>query len=751
MYKAKKVVAFLTFGSILTVSLIAAVVLAGTTKNIYPVHGDDSPYQLSLNTNNKIYNGTNPSESTISSTVNTSLNNPITISGHNIKSYNNGWQTILPDGYVFNGLTNDINHNRISGISSIEYEGNGSLSFHYGYTLDNSSILYSVETTLTAGVEYVLDEGERPSYFYLKNNNSFEINIQNLKIKYTCSAQSYPRNNLNILMIGNSFADDTIYYAKNIANAYGINLNIYNSYIGGCTVDKHYANLTSNVSNTEYSMRSTNENGWVYNNGMTLTQIINSHTWDIVTFQQASAEIGRPNSYGNLTNLVSEVRSLTGTTTRNYWYQTWAYDHDYMDYYDYYSYFNNNQDAMFAAINTCYQNQVAPLGLFEKTVFAGTAVQNLRTSYMGDTFTRDGKHMSSVHGRYLLGLNFISNVLNIDLDLCPCSFIPTEISESFVSPAYESVRNARKHPLTVTQSIYTQNEMANYDLTNYTEIDAGFVGNSYYYSMDYTNYLKRIGNDEGVSELYVTTKRFEPSTLPIGSLVFSEESFGYRPEAWTGNYQQTTREVERYDNVLEITSDFWNGYAYRAFNIFKAGKTTLMGQFHQIFDGFRIFVPNSKLNNDIVIKGYNSYSTNDRTLFTNEGLNFDNYKRVQIDPIIGYYNCYYYSTLDNGYTDDPGKMYICTRPFFTDRNDLPANTVVIADSGYKWRSDAWHDHGTTSQRPDPVSSSFTILDASFMSNYRVRTFNISKSNGDLVNQNAIEFANHVRIYIPIIK
>ena len=174
-----------------------------------------------------------------------------------------------------------------------------------------------------------------------------------------------------------------------------------------------------------------------------------------------------------------------------------------------------------------------------------------------------------------------------------------------------------------------------------------------------------------------------------------------------------------------------------------------MGQFHQIFDGFRIFVPNNKLNNDIVIKGYNSYSTNDRTLFTNEGLNFDNYKRVQIDPIIGYYNCYYYSTLDNGYTDDPGKMYICTRPFFTDRNDLPENTVVIADSGYKWRSDAWRDHGTTSQRPDPVSSSFTILDASFMSNYRVRTFNISKSNGDLVSQNAIEFANHVRIYIPL--
>ena len=748
MYKTKKIVSSLIFGSVLTSSLVAGVVLASSSKNIFAVHGDNSPYQLTLNSNNRLYTSSNPSESTISSTVNTSLNNPISISGYNIKSYNDGWQTILPNGYIFNDLTNDVNHNRISGITSIQYEGNGSLSFHYGYTLDNSSILYSIETTLTAGLEYILDEGERPSYFYLKNNNSFEINIQTLKIKYTCTEQSYPRNNLNILMIGNSFADDTIYYAKNIANAYGINLNIYNSYIGGCTVDKHYANLTSNSGNTEYSMRSTDENGWVYNNGMTLTQIINSHTWDVVTFQQASAEIGRPTSYGNLSNLVSEVRSLTGTNTRNYWYQTWAYDHDYMDFYDYYSYFNNDQDAMFAAINTCYQNQVAPLGLFEKTVFAGTAVQNLRTSYMGDTFTRDGKHMSSVHGRYLLGLNFISNVLNIDLDLCPCSYVAPEISESFIAPAYESVRNARNHPYVATQSIYTQKEMSNYDLSNYTEIDAGFVGNSYYNSMDENNYINRIGNDDGVSELYVTTKRFTSNTLPLGSLVFLEEAFGYRPEAWTGNYPQSSRPEEMYNNVLEITNSFWNEYAYRAFNIFKAGKTTLMGQFHQIFDGFRIFVPNNALNNDIVIKGSNSYASSDRAVFVSERLNFDVYERVNIDPIIGYYNSQSYPTLQNGYIDNAGKLYVCTRPFFKDNNDLPENTVIITDSGYKWRSDAWYDHGRTENRPEPVTNSFYKLDSNFMDEYRIRTFNISKTNGDYVNQNAIEFANHVRIYIP---
>ena len=71
------------------------------------------------------------------------------------------------------------------------------------------------------------------------------------------------------------------------------------------------------------------------NNNMTLADIIDSNTWDIITFQQASAEIGRPNTYDNLSNLVSLVRQRVGSSPKFYWYQTWAYDEDYMDYYDY--------------------------------------------------------------------------------------------------------------------------------------------------------------------------------------------------------------------------------------------------------------------------------------------------------------------------------------------------------------------------------------------------------------------------------
>ena len=745
--KEKKIPQAITFGIVLTAAIAAGTVFSVVKRKLYNASGDTTPYQLTLNSNNSIYNNSSFSGSSeVSGTVYTSLNNAIGLSGYNITSYNGGWQTILPSGYIYNQIDNTVDHNKISGIKSISYTGNGSLLLHYGYTTNNSSLFYGLEKTLTAGTEFSFNDEDTPSYFYLENKSSVNVNIQNLSIKYSCSEQYYPRNQLNVLMIGNSFSDDTIYYAREIANSYGISLNIYDAYIAGCTINTHYSNLTNNVA--DYSMRSTQGTTWVYDDNKTLAEIIDSNTWDIITFQQASAEIGRSNSYSNLSALVSAVRNRVGANPKFYWYQTWAYDWDYMEYYDYYSYFNNNQTTMYNAINTCYQNQVAPLGLFSKSIFAGTAVQNMRTSYMKDTITRDGKHMSSVHGRYLLGLNFLSNVLDIDLDLSPCSYLPEGINSSFKALAYESIRNARKTPLAVTNSAYTQTEMSNYDLSNYSEIDAGLVGNTFYNSTDPSYYWDRQGNVSGSSNCYVTTKKFQSNTLPVGTLIFCPEGFGFRPEAWDSQMSQGTRPSEKYDNVFEITSSFWSGYQYRAFNIFKAGKGTLQGQFNQIFDGFRIFVPNSALNSSIVLKNTNTYASADRAVFTTEYVDFDAYDRYYIDPIIGFYKCDSYYNLQNSYVDNTAQKFVCTRPFFTDNGDLPENTVIICDTGYQWRSDCWADHGTTSSRPGNISTKFTRLDSNFMSQWRIRTFNFSKTNGGLVGQNHLDFANSVRIYIP---
>ena len=729
--------------------LITSTLLIGMAffhKPLSLVKSDDVPYSLLLNNNQKITTSSTSSEEEIEGNIFTTKNNPIKVRGYNIKNNLSGWQTLLPGGYIYNPV-----NSRISGIKSIKFSANTSVSLeiHYGYSLNNQQIIYSFADTLENNVEYLFTD-KSPSYFYIKNNNDAEVAINSLNIGYSCEEEAYPYNNLKVLMIGNSFADDTVYYSARVANGFGINLEIYDAYIAGCTIDTHYSNLQSGA--TSYSMRSMNGETWSYQNEKSLTDIINYKDWDIITFQQASGSIGRSDSYSNLTNLVNGVRSIVGNHPKFYWYQTWAYDADYSDYYDYFSYFNNDQMAMFDAIINCYNTKVKPLNLFEKTISAGTAVQNLRTSYMGDTFTRDGKHMSSVHGRYLLANNFISNIFEIDLDISNNSYLPFDVNPSYMTVVKEAVRNARLHPLEVTNSKFKDWELGQYDLTNYTEIDAELVGCSFYNSTDANDYNKRICNTSGASNKYVTTKRFTPSTLPVGSFVFCKEPFGYRPEAWINDAVQSTRPDERYDNVLEITSNFWQGYQYRAFNIFKCGKATLSGeyineQYDEIFDGFHIYVPNASLGT-IKVKGQNDYYNSDKTLFNNNGLDIDNYHRLHLDPIIGFYKCDSYYYFMNSHVDDTAKRFVCTRPFFSANNDLPENTVLIVDFGYRWRSDCWKEKATYSPRPDNVTTNFTILDSNFLGNFRVRTFNISTTSSAYVYQNFIERMNHFRIYLP---
>lgn len=618
--------------------LIAAITMVAFERNAtyLKILGDKEDYSLNLKSQ-KISTETSSYVEEQSVVISTGYNNPVTIKASNVIKYDDGWQTILPGGYFYNPIDNSVNHNKITGISSIKYtsEVSSSLSLHYGYSLDNSHVIYSHGITLNSGSTYVFSE-DKPNYIYLKNDSNSSVDIDDFIITYTCSDTGYSKQTLNVLMIGNSFADDTIYYANRVAASYGITLNIYNSYIAGCTINTHYANMTNGT--YPYSMRSMNNGSWVYEDNMSLPDIIDSHTWDVITFQQASAEVGRSNTYANLSNLVNAVRSRVGSTPKFYWHQTWAYDKDYHDYYDYFSYFGNDQDVMFSAIIDCYENQVASLGLFEKTIFAGTAVQNLRTSYVNETFSRDGKHMSSVHGRYLLALNFVSTVFDIDLDMSPCLYKPNESNTSFAYVAYEAIRNAYKSPLEVTNSVYTSMDLGNYDLSQFTEIDAELVGCSYWNSTDSSNYNKRISSASGLSNLYTSSKRFTSSTLPIGSLVVIGESFGVRPEAWTSDSVQSTRTNETYQNVIEVNSSFWSGYQYRAFNIFKAGKTDLLGQYDQTFDNFHVYVPNSSLG-DLKPKGYNDKYDADKTLFKSNYYNIDAFERIHLDPITGFYKC----------------------------------------------------------------------------------------------------------------
>ena len=82
---------------------------------------------------------------------------------------------------------------------------------------------------------------------------------------------------------------------------------------------------------------------------------------------------------------------------------------------------------------------------------AGTAVQNARTSFIGDHITVDGYHLNQF-GRYLAALTWacrITGVSPYDIGYNPSG---SSINDDMLAVARESVVDALAEPLAVTQN-----------------------------------------------------------------------------------------------------------------------------------------------------------------------------------------------------------------------------------------------------------------------------------------------------------
>ena len=130
---------------------------------------------------------------------------------------------------------------------------------------------------------------------------------------------------------------------------------------------------------------------------------------------------------------------------------TWAYQQD-STHWGFANY-QNDQKTMYNAILAAVKDCVMSTGEIAMLFPVGTAVQNARTSYLGDTLTRDGFHLTIPYGRYLAALVW-GRVLT-GKPLGNVSYAPEGVTEEMKAIAIESVENAVKAPFEVTQSAYT--------------------------------------------------------------------------------------------------------------------------------------------------------------------------------------------------------------------------------------------------------------------------------------------------------
>ena len=256
---------------------------------------------------------------------------------------------------------------------------------------------------------------------------------------------------MNILAIGNSFSDDTLEYVYQIAESAGIT-GLYrgNLYIGGCSLERHLQNARTDAA--EYEYRTNGAGEWSTQPQYRLKDALAARKWDVISMQQASPFSGEEETYAQADGLVSYVRGIAGDC-RLVWNMTWAYQKDFTG--ENFSRYGYGQERMYRAIVNAVQRQILPRKVFE-VVPCGTAVQNARTSFLGDTLTRDGYHLSFGAGRYTAGLTFAKAVLGVPPRAV--TFVPRGVSREEEAVAKESAENACAQPFAVVRSRHAEGD-----------------------------------------------------------------------------------------------------------------------------------------------------------------------------------------------------------------------------------------------------------------------------------------------------
>ena len=252
---------------------------------------------------------------------------------------------------------------------------------------------------------------------------------------------------VRILAIGNSFSQDAVeQYLHELAEAEGISTIIGNMFIGGCSLERHVKNARDNA--PAYAYRKIGTDGKKREKGkMSLEAVLADEAWDYVSLQQASPFLGMYETYeASLPELIEYVKARLPKKTKLMLHQTWAYAST--SKHSGFKNYNCNQLTMYQAIADAVK-KAAKANKIKIVIPSGTAIQNARTSFIGDHLNRDGYHLDVKIGRYTAACTWFERIFKHNVVGNP--YAPEGLDEARKTVAQKAAHAAVKHPYKVTE------------------------------------------------------------------------------------------------------------------------------------------------------------------------------------------------------------------------------------------------------------------------------------------------------------
>ncbi len=263
------------------------------------------------------------------------------------------------------------------------------------------------------------------------------------------------KDTIKVLAIGNSFSQDALeFHLNGLAKAANVPVIIGNLSIGGASLALHWENASNEKA--VYAYRKIDAEGKKLSRlNVAIAEALSDQNWDYISFQQVSQNAGMLETLeGPLPLLCDSVRKkLPGKKTKFIFHQTWAYaknaSHGGFKNYD------RDQLKMYQAI-VDVSKRIKDLAPIDIVIPTGTAIQNGRTSVIGDNFCRDGFHLDVNIGRYTAAAAWFEMLSG--KSVIGSTFKPQALSAYEAEIAQQAAHAAAANPYKVTELInYKEN------------------------------------------------------------------------------------------------------------------------------------------------------------------------------------------------------------------------------------------------------------------------------------------------------
>lgn len=549
---------------------------------------------------------------------------------------------------------------------------------------------------------------------------------------------------IRILAIGNSFSDDAMEYLYQMLEQAGYtSIKLGNLYIGGCTLATHASNITSGAK--AYDYRVNVDGKWNTTPSYSSVDAIKSDSWDYISLQQASGSSGMPDTYEtSLTTLITKVKELC-PKAKLMWHMTWAYQQN--STHSEFPNYNKDQMTMYNAIVNAVKTKVLAHSDFKFVIPCGTAIQNLRTSVMGDNLTRDGYHLTTDKGRYTAAMMWTKQITGCDLSKITWRPSGVLFTAKQIEAIKEAVDNAYEHQFEVTESKIKEDtddpnaslesvlKAGGYNPSDYSRLQFDLIYPGYYNSS--SNIPMTIQTN---MKNYAGTRVFSKAELPDGTLIVQRAGYGYRPEGWVvADQKNTSRPDNTNVQIVEVNDAWWGNFTLRGFNIFKTGVSDLSTIIDEVKESFGIFIPKGPASNPDLEK-----------ILKDKGYNPADYKMLNIQ--ITTYR--YYNSSDKNMLSTPGtnmKNYAATE--ILPKAMIPNGSIIVQKDGYQYRPEGWTalDQVTTG-RPANVTDQIVVVDDAWWREFNYRGFNLAEKGNPVLDDARQEaLLTAFGIYVPVKK